>query len=293
MFQVLESLGIDCTYQTLSMIQEHRLNVADLYDYALPPNLDPQQGVILSGKAPVWLYNYWVDSLHDFPWVACFDPKFSGAVVVSSRVAAWRVGDLIPMRSQADPCGAIIIGGPPNSGKSTLAHSLRERLTALRPELRLSLQWASWDGEGSHTYENPDPVLAKQLADASKYKIHLDRECDRLVPEYFDYQGKAIANLRCWRDLVLVDVGGLPQAEKGPVVAQCTHWIIISNNPEAVAAWQGLFQGLQPLAVIHSVREERLEIIREHPYLELIAGPWVRGCSIPDELCDRVLSILP
>lgn len=163
----------------------------------------------------------------------------------------------------------------------------------MRPELRLYLHRANWDGEGSHTYENPDPLLAKQLANMSKYKIHLRGEGERLVAQYFAYQGEAIANIRRWRDLVFVDVGGWPEPTKGPVVAQCTHSIVISRDPAAVGAWHDLCQDLQPLAVIHSVQHTCLEILQEEPYLELIAGPWERGCRIPEQLCDRVLSILP
>lgn len=90
-FVVHESLGIEGTYQTLSLGPEAHFEPEALAACLLP-RLDRQRGVIISGKAPVWLYSYWVGQLGAWPWVACFDPKLSGAVVVSSRATAWPVG---------------------------------------------------------------------------------------------------------------------------------------------------------------------------------------------------------
>ena len=75
------------------------------------------------------------------------------------------------------------------------------------------------------------------------------------------------------------------------LVKQCTHYIIISRLPEAVEAWHELCQPhLQPLAIIHSVRDQKCEILRTEPVLELVAGPWQEGemLSVPECLLQAI-----
>ena len=53
-----------------------------LADIDLPPGLDTSQGLVLSGRGPVWLYGYLVHCAHHFAWVGVYDPRLKGAVVV-------------------------------------------------------------------------------------------------------------------------------------------------------------------------------------------------------------------
>lgn len=56
------------------------------------------EGVIFSGRGPVWLYGYLVHQAHPFAWVGIYDPRLRAAVVVESHVPrAPRAGDLIPL----------------------------------------------------------------------------------------------------------------------------------------------------------------------------------------------------
>ena len=97
-------------------------------------------------------------------------------------------------------------------------------------------------------------------------------------------------------NLALVDVGGVPDTVKSPVIEQCSHYIVISKDPDKVQECHNLCSPkLKPLAVIHSVLEERLEVLRTEPFLEIVAGPWERSQPrpVPDILLQQVLKLLP
>lgn len=57
------------------------------------------KGVILSGRGPVWLYGFLVHFYHPTKWVATYDPRLKGAVVVESHTSEISVGDVIPIDS--------------------------------------------------------------------------------------------------------------------------------------------------------------------------------------------------
>ena len=58
-------------------------------------------GLILSGKGPVWLYAYLAHMAHAFAWLAVYDPRLAGAVVVSRH------------RPDAPAVGDVVFCGPP------------------------------------------------------------------------------------------------------------------------------------------------------------------------------------
>ena len=59
-------------------------------------------GVVLSGKGPIWLYGYLVHFYHPTRWVATYDPRLQGAVVVESHTPDVQVGDIIPIKNTTD-----------------------------------------------------------------------------------------------------------------------------------------------------------------------------------------------
>jgi len=61
------------------------------------PEVPPARGVILSGRGPVWLYGRLVHHFHPARWVAVFDPRLGGAVVVASHWPEVKPGRLIKL----------------------------------------------------------------------------------------------------------------------------------------------------------------------------------------------------
>jgi len=60
----------------------------------LPAGIDPKMGVIISGRAPIWLYCFLIHQLHPTVWVACHDPRL-GAVVVVTHSREVQVGQIL------------------------------------------------------------------------------------------------------------------------------------------------------------------------------------------------------
>lgn len=56
-----------------------------------------EEGIILSGRLPVWAYGALVHYFHPRPWVATFDPRLGAGVVVASHHPDFKVGDVVPV----------------------------------------------------------------------------------------------------------------------------------------------------------------------------------------------------
>ncbi len=286
----------DCQALTINLLKpESLIRPEELLLLEIPPELDLDREVILFGKAPTWLYGHLAWRCQHALWIGCYDIRLKSAVVINSNVPEQQPSDTVPIIYSNVPGSAILIGGPPNSGKSVLSNALRVSLLGKRPDVQIYLHRANWDGEGNHTHETPDRDLAARLAKENKFKLHQHPNADELIGKYFDYHAQATANIRQVVNLALVDVGGVPDPVKTPVVEQCSHYIVISDDPLKVQTWHDLCSSkLQPLAVIHSVLEERLEILRTEPFLEIVAGPWKRGQRrpVPDLLLQQVVKLL-
>jgi CRISPR-associated protein Csx3 len=259
----------------------------------IPPELDLKREVILWGQAPTWLYSNLIWRFHEVPWIACFNMHLHAAIVVSSRIPQVQPGDEIPINSRNVLGTAILICGAPDSGKSILSYALQRSLAAIKPDASIFLHRANWDGEGNHTLENPDTNLAKRLKDENKFKIHKHPEAEELLPKYFKYHSEAVNNIRQVVDLALIDVGGMAEKVKKPVIDECSHYIVISRYPDKIQDWHNLCgDKLKPLAVIHSVWENKFEVLRTELHLEIVAGKWERGVIVPDVLLEEILKIL-
>ncbi|MBD2023920.1 CRISPR-associated ring nuclease Crn3/Csx3 [Leptolyngbya sp. FACHB-711] len=266
-----------------------------LESLSLPDTLDLQQEVIIFGSAPIWLYACLIDQCRSAPWVATYDLRTQSAVVVCSHTSQYVPGDAIQLELNQVAQPAILIGGPPKSGKSVFSHALQRHLVQRQFNLKTHIYRANWDGEGNHTYETENTDLVEQLRRENNFKLHHQDESDAKIQEFFRNRAAEAEKIRRVIDLTLVDVGGIPDPIKLPVVEQCTHYIVISRDPNRIKAWQTLCSpSLTPLIIIHSVLEERLEIVRTEPYLEVIAGPWIRGqeCHVPEPLLEKVMSVV-
>jgi CRISPR-associated protein Csx3 len=273
-------------YQTLSItLPWQPILPEQLATLTLPIDLDLSQEVVLNGQLPSWLYGRLVDLCRTAPWIGCYNAPSGGIVVIHSQLDNPTVGELIPVQQNRVPCPAILIGGPPNSGKSVFSNALRTALIKALPHRKTYLHRASWDGEGNWAYEAKTPMV-KQFIRQNEFRIHENPETAKLIPAYYQHHAKVVENLRQLSDCVLVDVGGMPQAEKQPLIEQCTHYIVISRLAEAVDKWHEFCApGLQPVAVIHSILESEQIILHREPLLEVSAGPWVESTSVNFPQC--------
>ncbi|MHA1310010.1 MAG: CRISPR-associated ring nuclease Crn3/Csx3 [Candidatus Helarchaeota archaeon] len=62
-----------------------------------PPRVNFTKGVILSGRCPVWLFSYLTHYYHPSIFVATYDPRLGGAVIVESHHVDYNIGDIIKL----------------------------------------------------------------------------------------------------------------------------------------------------------------------------------------------------
>lgn len=283
-------------YQILAIAPfpaDQAIHPSEIANLELLPELDLNREVILFGQVPTWVYGALVDRCCSAPWIGCFSALEKEAVVIYSRIPEKVPGDVVPITLNRPLCPAILIGGPPDSGKSVLSNALRLSLIRQQPDLQVFLHRANWDGEGNWSHETSDRDLVKRLVREHERRVHEHPQASELLPAYFNYHAEAIANLREIVDLVLVDVGGKTQPEKSPLLEQCTHYIVISRSPELIDPWHNFCTTLKPIAAIHSVQEQALQILQHKPFLEIIAGPWNKRetLTVPDVLLQKVLEL--
>ncbi len=60
-------------------------------------DIPKNQGIVLYGRAPIWLYSTLVHEFHHWLWIAVFDPRIDGAVVVASHLKGLQIGEVIPL----------------------------------------------------------------------------------------------------------------------------------------------------------------------------------------------------
>lgn len=135
---------------------------------------------------------------------------------------------------------AILIGGPPHAGKSTLTYRL-SRALRLRAVPHYALR-ASPDGEGDWFVEAPEALV---------YAVRA-RSKSTWSPNLADRLSRDVAN----RHLpLLVDAGGKVSPETAQIAAHCTHAILIAADPADLAPWRDLVarHGLLQIAEVQSV----------------------------------------
>lgn len=134
---------------------------------------------------------------------------------------------------------AVLIGGPAHSGKSTLTYRLSQHLRR-RDAPHYALR-ASPDGDG-------DWVEAVEAAVVAELR---PRVRSGWTPAF----AAAVARDVAARHLpLIVDVGGRVTPETESIAAHCTHSLLISADPTALADWRAMAarHGLVPLADLGS-----------------------------------------
>src|SRR5260370_482548 len=136
---------------------------------------------------------------------------------------------------------AVLIGGPPHTGKSVLFYSLTQ---ALRERgVRHHAIRACADGEGNW-YQEGDPETV------SRIRLPLREEW----PEAFVTRICLDLEHRCLP--FLVDMGGHPKESQLGILRQCTHSLLLlrADREDYTRLWLRLIEecGLEPLAQIES-----------------------------------------
>lgn len=137
-----------------------------------------------------------------------------------------------------NPFPAVVIGGPPHSGKSVLAYSLTRALRG-RDVPHYLLRAYPPDYEGDWFHEGDQDVvrhLRLKGARSQKWLLLLRRDVAR-------------------RHLpLIVDIGGLPTPEQETVLDECTHGILLTPFETARQEWMERFaaHGLVLLADLRS-----------------------------------------
>ena len=148
---------------------------------------------------------------------------------------------------------AILIGGPPQAGKSVLSYSLKEALK--NAGVQCYLLRAAPDGEGDWSQE-ANRTLAERL-----------RRKGSFTHDWIKFMCHDIA----YRPLpFLVDVGGRPKPWDEAIFDQCTHAILLTKDPESRLFWQKIVAkyNLILIADLTSQLSGPTVLSAEHPILE-------------------------
>ncbi|MDW8147549.1 MAG: CRISPR-associated protein Csx3 [Roseiflexaceae bacterium] len=151
-----------------------------------------------------------------------------------------------------NPFPAIVIGGPPHSGKSVLTYLLTQQLRSWGVEHYVLR--ACPDGEGDWSQEAPPD------------QVRLLRQKGAFSAEFVDLVCRDLAQ----RHLpLIVDVGGKPTPDQERILDQCTHAVLISATPEGLAEWRERAErhGLPVIAELHSMLDGNDRIDAETPVL--------------------------
>jgi len=175
---------------------------------------------------------------------------------------------------------AVIIGGPPHSGKSVLAYSLTQALR--RRGVDHYVLRAYPDGEGDWANE-ADQKLVRRI-----------RIKGQGTPEWTARICRDISN----RHLpLIVDVGGLPTSWQEAVFDHCTHAVLLTRDETSHDVWQSMMarHGLILIADLHSQLRGKSAVTDDGPVLRGIITGLERGTTVSgpvfDALLDRLVAL--
>jgi CRISPR-associated protein Csx3 len=170
---------------------------------------------------------------------------------------------------------AILIGGPPHSGKSVLTHSLTQALRV--PPVDHYVLRACPDGEGDWSNEAPPET------------VQLIRQKGQFTTKFVE---QVVRDLNQRHLPLLVDVGGKPQPDQEVIFAQCTHAILIAQDEAGLVAWRPLVErnGLSTIAELLSRREGEDRLIENGPVLRAHLTGLERHCQLRGAVFDAVVA---
>lgn len=189
------------------------------------------------------------------------------------------------VENKRPPFPAIVIGGPPHSGKSVLIHALTAALRRHGMHQHYVLR-ANPDGEGDWANE-AQQLLVKKLRQKGAFT---QRFIDRAA---HDLENRPLP--------FLVDVGGKPREWQEIVFKHCTHGVLLiaDNQSEIRPWWQALYRrhNIQTIADLTStlvgferVRSSAIPLMADIANLE--RGRTSFDSHVVDVLVQRICAIL-
>jgi CRISPR-associated protein Csx3 len=172
---------------------------------------------------------------------------------------------------------AMLIGGPPNSGKSVLTYNLTQKLRE-RGVQHYVLR-AAPDGEGDWALEADESIVRTILVPRAWTPAFVEHVCESLARRPLP---------------LIVDVGGRPTAWQEAIFDYCTHAVLLTPDEPAHAEWLDLVNqhNLILLADLHSELHGVNQVTATQPLLKgVIAGlEWGYRISGPtfEALVDRI-----
>jgi CRISPR-associated protein Csx3 len=177
---------------------------------------------------------------------------------------------------------AILIGGPPNAGKSVLTYNLTQALRRLN--IPHYVFRANPDGDGDWFLE-ADRETVRQIYVKGYWSDELIRHiCQDLERRHLP---------------LLVDLGGLPTEKEGCVFHTCTHSLLLlrPDKEEATLTWHHFVStyGLLPLAEFSSEISGETHLASREPIVTGTLSGLTRGTILHgpvfDALVERVSQI--
>lgn len=172
---------------------------------------------------------------------------------------------------------AIMVGGPPHSGKSVLIYNLTQQLRAL--EVDHYVVRACPDGEGDWSYEADAPTV-RQIRVKGTFTANFVEQVvnaleNRLLP-------------------LLVDVGGRPQPDQEAILAACSHAILIAADEGQLATWRALADRLAipVIAELISSLTDADDVVAVNPFLRARIYGLERGATVVGPTMDQLLGLV-
>lgn len=155
-----------------------------------------------------------------------------------------------------------IVCGPPHSGKSIFISNL----VRLMPSESFQRITANGDGEGTWSNNpNQSDVMAVRIKGSN-------------TAEDFAQWRKQIQTAK--QDIVLVDIGGRLQDDKGPLFDACDSFIVVSNSEDMIKEWIafGKSHNCKCIATVLSILGNANDtILSTTPYLQTTLSGLERG----------------
>ncbi|HRV96651.1 MAG TPA: CRISPR-associated protein Csx3 [Anaerolineae bacterium] len=175
------------------------------------------------------------------------------------------------------PFPAVMIGGPPHSGKSVLTYSLSQLLR--QRQIAHYVLRTCPDGEGDWANET-DQHLVRQIRVKGKYtRRWIARICRDISKRHLP---------------LIVDVGGKPKQWQEIIFGHCTHAILLTPNPQARLVWEKLVEAhnVPVIAALHSTRDGQNRVEKTEPILQGCISNLERGLMAQGPVFNQLVDLL-